>query len=142
VLGYLDRRLEMASRWHRGSAVVRTFELEELLGTKLRALYQRKKGRDLFDLWLARKRAPVDAERVVECFCRYLERDGQRVSRAELEANLSAKLADPGFGRDVEPLVAPGTRWSVVAAAEYVLAELAPRLPGGPWKGAETRSSR
>jgi len=27
--------------------------LEELLGTKLRALYQRRKGRDLFDLAVA-----------------------------------------------------------------------------------------
>ena len=28
-------------------------QLDELLGTKLRALYQRKKGRDLFDLFIA-----------------------------------------------------------------------------------------
>jgi hypothetical protein len=31
------------SRWFQGSAKLVTCELEELLGTKLRALYQRKK---------------------------------------------------------------------------------------------------
>ena len=40
----------MASRWFTGAAKVLTYDLDELLGTKLRALYQRKKGRDLFDL--------------------------------------------------------------------------------------------
>ncbi|MGH2469017.1 MAG: nucleotidyl transferase AbiEii/AbiGii toxin family protein [Chloroflexota bacterium] len=42
----------MKSPWFTGSADVPTFALEELLGTKLRALYQRRKGRDLFDLVL------------------------------------------------------------------------------------------
>ncbi len=28
-----------------------TYELAELTGTRLRAVYQRRKGRDLFDLW-------------------------------------------------------------------------------------------
>jgi hypothetical protein len=32
------------SRWFQGSAKIVTYELEELLGTKLRALYQRKRG--------------------------------------------------------------------------------------------------
>lgn len=36
------------------------FARPELLGTKLRALYQRKKGRDLFDLWYALRHADVE----------------------------------------------------------------------------------
>lgn len=36
-----------------GTAEVLTFAPSELLSTKIRALYQRRKGRDLFDLWLA-----------------------------------------------------------------------------------------
>ena len=39
----------MASRWYSGTAAIATFEFDELLATKLRALYQRRKGRDLFD---------------------------------------------------------------------------------------------
>ncbi len=35
------------SAWFQGRSEIPTYKLEELLGTKLRALYQRKKGRDL-----------------------------------------------------------------------------------------------
>ncbi len=41
-----------ASGWWSGEAAIPTFVLEEMMSTKLRALYQRRKGRDLFDLWL------------------------------------------------------------------------------------------
>jgi len=40
--------------WWSGEADISTFQPSELLATKLRALYQRSKGRDLFDLWLGR----------------------------------------------------------------------------------------
>lgn len=39
--------------WFTGKAMLTTYHLEELVGTKVRALYQRKKGRDLFDLYTA-----------------------------------------------------------------------------------------
>lgn len=135
VLGYEERALDVSSRWHSGSASVRTYALDELLGTKLRALYQRKKGRDLFDLWYAGERANVNADRVVECLRRYLEHDGVSLSRAEFEANLHEKLADPNFGKDVEPLLAPVVSWDIETAARYAFQELAPRLKGDPWKG-------
>lgn len=51
--GYVEERFRVDSRWFTGEAPIRTYRVEELLGTKLRALYQRKKGRDLFDLWYA-----------------------------------------------------------------------------------------
>lgn len=53
VLGYQQFQYEMVSRWHTGTASISTYGINELLGTKLRVLYQRKKGRDLFDLWHA-----------------------------------------------------------------------------------------
>jgi predicted nucleotidyltransferase component of viral defense system len=136
MLGVERRYFAVASPWFEGAAELPVYELDELLGTKMRALFQRKKGRDLFDLSFASERAEVDPDRVVRCFLRTLEHEGKSVSRAELEANLLAKLADPVFGADVEPLLAPGISWSTAAAARYVLEELAPRLPGEPWKGA------
>ena len=42
---------EIESPWWSGRADVLTFQSAELIATKLRALYQRRKGRDLFDLW-------------------------------------------------------------------------------------------
>ncbi len=50
VLGFTKRPFSVESRWYSGRADISTFELDELLATKMRALYQRRKGRDLFDL--------------------------------------------------------------------------------------------
>jgi hypothetical protein len=55
--------------------------------------------------------------------------------QVELEANLHEKLGDVVFQRDIEPLLATGTTWDQSAAAEYVLKNLAPLLPGEAWKG-------
>ena len=61
------------SRWFAGSCHIHTYELDELLGTKMRALYQRKKGRDLFDLAVALKNSSADAARIVAAFSEYME---------------------------------------------------------------------
>jgi predicted nucleotidyltransferase component of viral defense system len=53
-----------------------TYELEELLATKLRALYQRGKGRDLFDLVMALEAAKVDPERILKAFGEYMHHEG------------------------------------------------------------------
>jgi predicted nucleotidyltransferase component of viral defense system len=135
VFGYQRRRLVMQSRWFTGAADVTTFELDELLGTKLRALYQRKKGRDLFDLFTASRRATVDLTRVVTCFNRYLEHDGLRVSRAEFEMNLHEKLTDSTFLGDVGALITRASDWDADAAAAFATHEIAPLLVGEPWRG-------
>ena len=49
VFGFTRRPFSVASRWYSGTAAIATSELDELLATKLRALYQRRKGRDLFE---------------------------------------------------------------------------------------------
>lgn len=139
VLGFEERRFDVASRWFSGSAKIRTYALDELLGTKLRALYQRKKGRDIFDLWIASRRAKIDPARIVYCFMRYMEQEGSKVSRAEMEMNLDEKLTAPKFVADIGPLLAPDIKWDLQAAADYIHRELVPHLPGDPWKGAKKR---
>lgn len=133
----VERWLEVRSRWFSGGAAIRTYQLDELLGTKLRALYQRKKSRDLFDLWTAHHATEVDPARIVSAFLRYLDEDGLRVSRAEFEANLAAKVGDLTFKRDIGPLLAPYATWDLHDAARYAREELLGRLPGAPWKGDE-----
>jgi predicted nucleotidyltransferase component of viral defense system len=126
---------EVESRWFTGRAQIATFELDELLATKLRALYQRKKGRDLFDLALALKGGRVDAARIVTAFQRYMATEDAPISRAMFEMNLAEKLKDKRFTADIGPLLAPGHRWNLTEAAERVSDELLCRLPGEPWKG-------
>src|SRR5439155_18373451 len=79
------------SRWFQGSTKIVTYELEELLGTKLRALYQRKKGRDLFDLAAALEATTVNPARIVEAFTAYMKNEGKHVTRALFERNLAEK---------------------------------------------------
>jgi predicted nucleotidyltransferase component of viral defense system len=93
--------------WFSGNAEISTFSREEMLATKLRALLQRNKGRDLFDLAHALDVFEgLNAGRVVECFGRYLQRSEMRISRAEAEQRMFAKLNNPGFLADMRPLLA------------------------------------
>lgn len=135
VFGLKEHRFEVASRWFSGVAGLRTYELDELLGTKLRALYQRKKGRDLFDLALALKREGVSPARVVEAFSKYMAAEEATISRALFEQNLHAKKSDPVFTADMTPLLATGQTWTFDDAYELVLRKLIERLPGAPWQG-------
>lgn len=135
VFGLKEHRFEVASRWFSGVAGLRTYELDELLGTKLRALYQRKKGRDLFDLALALKQEGVSPARVVEAFSKYMAAEEASISRALFEQNLHAKKSDPVFTADMTPLLATGQTWTFDDAYGLVLRELIERLPGAPWQG-------
>ena len=131
----LPYRIE--SRWFSGEAEVTTFDVNELLGTKLRALYQRKKGRDLFDLWLALDRGVVDPDALVRCFARYMAETGQTVTRAQFEANLCGKAGDRDFRGDIQPLLRPGVVWDFEGALDLVHERLIQRLPGEPWRGTD-----
>ena len=123
------------SRWFTGEAEVTTYELDELLATKLRALYQRKKGRDLFDLWFALGQDAVDTELLLRCFTRYMTEGGHAVTRAQFEANLHEKASDHDFRDDIVPLLRPGINWELDDALRLVSERIIAQLPGDPWKG-------
>lgn len=135
VHGFKRAPFSVSSRWFEGGCEIPTYELDELLGTKLRALYQRKKGRDLFDLAVALQQDGSDPGRVIEAFAAYMAHGGHTVTRAMFEQNMHQKLADPQFTADIGPLLANGYDWDMGKAAEAVNAALIRRLPGGPWKG-------
>lgn len=139
VYGYVRLPFAVSSRWFEGDCEIPTYALDELLGTKLRALYQRKKGRDLFDLAVALKGPSADPDRVIEAFLRYMAQGGRQVSRAEFEQNFDAKLRDRQFTADLGTLLATGYAWDIDAAAEIVSARLIAHLPGEPWKDKEKK---
>ena len=123
--------------WTRSiSCRVATYELNELLGTKPRALYQRRKGRDLFDLALALEDPRVDPQRFVEAFSAHMKSAGGRVTPRHVRAEFSrARLRTPEFAADIGPLLTPGHEWDIGAAAEAVSSRLIALLPGEPWEG-------
>jgi len=108
VLPPVERSLCVKSRWFTGEARIPVYATEELLGTKLRALYQRRKGRDLFDLGAALRELAPDPAVIADTFQRYMAAQGQRVTQSDFIANLAAKLEHPGFTEDCVPLLKPG----------------------------------
>jgi predicted nucleotidyltransferase component of viral defense system len=145
VHGHHRRQVRVDNPWFSGGADIVTFALEELLGTKLRALYQRKKGRDLFDLARALQAHPtLDRAKVVACFDAYMKHGGTPCSRAQFEMNLAEKEADGVFLKDVHALLAvvPGGHkpgrdaYDALDALAVVRREFVRLLPGEPWRGA------
>ncbi len=115
------------------SAVIPTYELDELLATKLRALYQRRKGRDLFDLWWAHQQAGPDPARIVALLGEYQAAAGRPMIRAsELRLNLAAKRVS-SFLEEVRPLLRPGVVYDPAEALDWVETTFIPLLPG--WQG-------
>ncbi len=134
-LGVKRVPFEVANPWFSGAVDVSTYAIDELLCTKLRALYQRKKGRDLFDVSHALDQGRIDPPTLLACFDRYMAEDERSVTRAQFEANLAQKRKQPDFRDDVGPLLRPGFTWDFEAGMDTVLENLVALLPGEPWKG-------
>lgn len=132
ILGFMRHPFAVNSRWFHGDCEINTYSLNELLATKLRALYQRSKGRDLFDLAVGLASPSVDPDRVVHAFVEYMKHGNHSVSRAEFELNLRAKLGDSRFTADIGPLLANGFAWDIEAAAEAVRTQFIGRVPELP----------
>ena len=135
VLGITERPLSVENPWFSGSAEIPTYTLSELLGTKLRALYQRKKGRDLFDLAAGLRHRDADLDTLIEVFHRYMEFSATPVSRAQFEANMAGKMADATFRGDMDVLLRAGLDYDPREAWDCVHQSLISRLPGERWKG-------
>jgi predicted nucleotidyltransferase component of viral defense system len=119
------------SPWWQGSAKVSTFALEELMGTKLRALFQRSKGRDLFDLWYVLTELKPNEARIVDAFRHYIGE--AEFSFPQLAQNLNPKLQDRGFRDDMLQLVNTlPERYDPEVAANAVMERLGLRLRNAP----------
>ncbi len=137
VYGFRKQDFAVNSRWFSGTSEVLTYDLEELLGTKLRALYQRNKGRDLFDLWYAfeANANTPSVERIIEAFHQYLKHGGHQITRALFEKNLLEKRMNPQFTGDIRPLLRADIDWNFDKAFDFVMETLIANLPGDPWQG-------
>ena len=139
VFGFATGSFSVESRWYSGTANITTFELDELLATKLRALYQRKKGRDLFDIATGLGDERSDPRRIVSAFREYTKHNACVITRAMFERNLAGKLGDAQFRADMSALLTEGYKWQPAQAARAVSERLIPLLPGEPWKGERRR---
>lgn len=111
VFGPVKKSYSVNSPWFTGSVELTTFKLEELLATKVRALYQRRKGRDLFDLWYADQHAAINWPVVMQAFHQIMAIDGTPVTDKQLRLNLEEKLGHPNFLTDISNLLRPEIRF-------------------------------
>lgn len=126
ALPLLRHEHRVDSSWWAGAALVQTFQPAELVATKIRALYQRSKGRDLFDLWLALSHLQLDPAEIFAAFGPYRPM-GMTAARAR--ENLARKLDDRGFRTDLDPLVAAWPDgYDLDTAAELIGSQLLDRL--------------
>jgi len=130
---------EIASDWYQAKAEIVSFEPEELFGTKLRALLQRNKNRDLFDLNEGLHRLSMNLDKLIDCFHHYLDLEGLAISRANAEERMLKKL-NHSLTEDIAPLLPAGVSFdddAAFAAFGRVWGELIGRIPGESWKSSE-----
>ena len=129
VLGLIQHKFSVNSQWFSGICQATTYHLEELLGTKMRALYQRRKGRDLFDLWKALTTQDIDNEKIIRCYREYI---GFVVdnppTQKEYLLNMEQKIEDVEFLGDIEMLLRPNENYNPQKAWELVKKELIERI--------------
>lgn len=139
LLGIRHYPFAVESDWYQGRTEIASFEPAELFGTKLRALLQRRKNRDLFDLGEGLKQLALDADKLVASFHHYLALEGKPITRAVAEQRMLEKLTH-SLTEDIAPLLPAGIRFDEAAALrafERVWIELVARLRGGQWKSTD-----
>jgi len=130
---------EVDSPWFSGKTKIATFSPEELIATKLRAMLQRDKGRDLFDLDHALEVLPaLDIDRMIELFGRYLDLRDQTIGRPEAERRMLAKFARPDLLGDIRALLPADLADALDdnagrAAFLRVFKDVIERIPGKRW---------
>ena len=106
VLGFTKFPFKVDSQWYNDTCDITTYHLEELLGTKLRALYQRRKGRDLFDLYTAITQQKLNFDQILSCYRVYMKfAVDAPPTRKEFYLNMETKMQDAEFLGDTKQLL-------------------------------------
>ena len=108
------------SQWFTGNCNLIIYELAEMLGTKMRALYQRKKGRDLFDIDWSLQHHTLDYNDIVKSFHKYMEFGGHSVTSELYLANLEKKLNNVVFCNDINNFKRSDIEYDIHKAFENI----------------------
>lgn len=120
---------EVTNRWFSGAAKIQTYEVSELLGTKIRALYQRRKGRDLFDLYYASKLLDFDYDAILYAYNEYMKFDvGTVPSQKQFLTNINEKESHPDFYGDLEGILRLGISYNQTMAFEWLRDQIVSRM--------------
>jgi predicted nucleotidyltransferase component of viral defense system len=121
VLPWIEFPFEVNNPWFSGKTNIKTYDVNELLGTKLRALYQRKKGRDLFDLDYSRLNLEIDLDKIIECFNAYIKFSVDSIpTQRQFILNIEEKEQDKNFLMDMDGLIRAGITYNQKEAFEWI----------------------
>jgi len=110
------------SEFYSATTDVRAFQPEEMIATKLRALYQRSKGRDLFDIWLSLEVLALDPTLIINAFTPYRS---ENITSGLAIKNLEKKLSNRQFLEDLNGLAVLGELdYDPTIAGEMVIEKL------------------
>ena len=136
LFGIKSYPFAVESDWYQGKTEIASFEPEEIFGTKLRALLQRRKNRHLFDLHHGLDQLAMDPDKLILCLDHYLALEGNPITRAVAEQRMLEKLTR-SLIEDIAPLLPAGVRFNdddAMQAFERVWRELIVRIKGDAWK--------
>jgi predicted nucleotidyltransferase component of viral defense system len=121
VLGYTTKEFSINTGWFKGSCNISTYHLEEMIGTKIRALYQRRKGRDLYDLYKALTLSNLNIEQVITCYREYMKFvvDNPPTQKQYLQ-NMELKIKDREFLDDTVSLLRVSEKYDFEKAYELI----------------------
>jgi predicted nucleotidyltransferase component of viral defense system len=122
----------ISNQWFSGKCNILTYRLDELVGTKVRALYERRKGRDLFDLYRALQDERLNTDNVMTCFLKYMENEGKKPTYSLYTSNMNDKLNNAEFLGDINNLLRPDTVYNPVESYEIVREKLIDKLLDSP----------
>lgn len=130
VFGYRQFPFEVKSSWFTGSCNITTYKLEELLGTKLRALYQRRKGRDLYDLYKAFIKVPdLKEDEIIKCYHKYMEFVVDKLpTQQQFVQNMDEKMQNQDFHGDIEGIIRPNDIYDQWIAYDLIRNKLIEKL--------------
>jgi len=125
ILGLKEIPFEVSNAWFSGQCNVTGYTTEELLSTKLKALYGRKKGRDLFDLYCALTHLDLDIEKLLHC-CKihYEHAELKPPTAKQFMRNMEEKLNDTDFTKDIFTVLKPNVEYDNLEAWDLVRKKL------------------
>ncbi len=130
VLGWEKKAFAVKSSWFNGQCDLTTYKIEELLGTKLRALYQRRKGRDLYDLWKALKHCKFNPDLIIQSYKEYMKFSLEKPipTQKEFLLNVEKKKTDDDFLGDITALLRPDEKYNHEGAFKLIIETLIERM--------------
>ena len=128
ILGLEEVNFSMENLWFSGNCKIKTYKLDELIGTKVRALYERRKGRDLYDLYKALQNTMLNPDNVIYCFKKYMEWEEKKPTYKLYVSNMEDKMQKDEFIGDTKTLLRPDEVYDAKEAYKIVKEKIINKL--------------